>query len=709
MKRIIYVFLILLFLALLAAGYLWIQFRKIAQWNENQRRIAFSEFQKSAKCPEEVLKIEEHHPFEFSDPAEKCYTREQLKYTKIKIPPAWNLCFESDKKHGEKGDKITLQGSMIRLRSDSFVAFFNESSQMMNKQGCIFKVTVSGDGRISPYIYNLSNSNTGRKEYEKALPPYRISSSFAKDYYFVFPYSECQNNFCVGIKMRGDLDFKGITVYTGRDDRDNITSIVSGKIVETSDIPDPEKSPYPDCLRTLKIMTMEIETVATVPPEFILTVPAFRNRKKTPESDWKKGDIIRFSMIRFQNEHEKIRQIQQSDTLDDFLSERYSLTGTVRPEKVENLIFSQVNLTSEKSRKYVSGYDRPQNPPLTAKEAAARKQRIAAELNRMKAILKTMPASPQELNRQFEKIWEKNRKKYQKTKDGFYWCRQGKSFFALPDSRSFVCEKDISRIVQAIKDLSDYLLLHGVSMVTVICPDCYDISARMMNPEVAGMPDYTAARIVSQLLEQGVETVYFSDEILAHAHDYDLLFYYPPDSHPAYGTQHIAARVIARYLKKAFPEVCRKQYRPEQFTEKPTLYWVSDPIRQQKQDIWKDWFPAGRPSFPKILLDGKPIQADPRSPILLYGNSYLQTPEEWPRFQLFSQLTRELNMGIACMFRAWIHPLTTMSLELLTFPEKYLKGRKVLVFYYGTLFFRHPDVWNIKEQDRANRQHSGTE
>lgn len=683
----------------------------IRRWNAEQKQFAIEQLKRNAHCPEEVIQLDREESFlDLKDAGEKVFTPKNGPVTWGKKDSKLRLFFQENPKKASNS-KVVLNGRSIRLRSDKYVTIFRERA-WTNPVGIILKVRASGRGRIIPYIYCIAD-----KENRYIVPDRqiehsscRISSFMQRDYYFSFSWDSMYKYCCVGIQMRGNLNISLVSVCCGKDRRNKNIAVVSAQVQERSEIPDPKTSPYPDCLHTLKMKTLQVEKGKNIPPEFILVVPSFKNRELTPESKWKPSDMMKVSMIRFQEECETVRRIQQSDTLEDFDSERYSLVYTIPPRKIYCLDNGvRINLPFTKKRKYISGYDRPQNPPLTSREAAARKQRIATELNRMKDILKTMPASPRELNRQFEKIWKKNRKKYQHTEDGIYWCREGKSFFALGELQSFVDEKDISPVVQSIKDLSDYLLVHGISMITVICPNYYDISARMMNPEFSGLPDYNAARIVRQLLEQGVETLYISDEILAHGLDYDLLFHYPSDPHPAYGTQQMAARRIAGYVRKAFPEICRKQYRPEQFTEKPTLYPIPDSIRQQKQNLWKIWFPADGPFYPQILLDGKLIQPDSRSPIMLYGNSFLHSPEQLPQQQLVSELTRELNMGVGSMYRAWIHPLTTMTLELLKDPDKYLKGRKVLVFYYGVIFFHQQQVWNIKELDRINRKNSGTE
>lgn len=135
-------------------------------------------------------------------------------------------------------------------------------------------------------------------------------------------------------------------------------------------------------------------------------------------------------------------------------------------------------------------------------------------------------------------------------------------------------------------------------------------------------------------------------------------------------------------------------------------YTVTDPIRVVNQKLWDIWFPQGRPFYQQVLLNGKPIGSDPSSPIMLYGNSYLYTPEDLPGLYLASALTRELKRGIDVMFRPGYHPLMSMLLDLLERPEQYLKGRKVCVFYYGVPFFRAAKIWNIRELDQIKRRNS---
>ena len=707
MKR-IYWLLILLFLVLLPAGYLCYESRRTVQSNEKQRQDAFAALRKSARCPAELLKTEEIHFSSGSKIGEKSYDETQFSDSPIKAGPSWQLSFLPDGERKKK-NRITLKNGQVRVRSDSYAALQYEKPQI-NTAGCVFKVRVSGRGRISPYLYNWGNIDTDKKENEICIPPHRVSTLFAKDYYFTFPFEKCHDDFSFGIRMRGNLDIEEITVYVAEDSRKDKTVVVIGKILEASEIPEPAKSSYPDCLYTLKVKVLSLEKWLSVPREFILIAPAFFDRRKAPEAVWKPGDMLRFSMIRFQDETEKVRQIQQSDTLDDFTSERYSLTYMVKPEKVKILRSGDLgdSLCTEQ-RKYVSGYDRPQNPPLSEAEKTARAARIAAEQDRMRKILSGLtPAAVSELNRKYDEAWKENRKQYPKAKNEIFWCRKGNSYYALGPLYPFCnVTADLSRTIQSIKDLSDYLKVHGICMIAVVCPHYYDISARVMNPEFKSVPDYNAAYVVDLLLKNDVEALYFSDEILAQASEHGLLFMYPFDVHPASGVQQIAARKIVRYLKKAFPEVCKPTYRPEMFSQKQTPY----PLPEEKDlagvdpGFLKGWYSPERPVYyTEYLLNGKTIKPVPDSPLLLYSNSFLNTPG---MDYLLRTLTYEMGTGWRRMWRPIKHPLTSMLLDLLNYPEKYLKGCKVCIYYVGVRHIYDQNVWNIRELDRLNRMNAG--
>ena len=688
--------------------------RSIRCWNVNQKQTAFDRLRKNARCPAEEFQLGEEQSFlNIQEIPEKVYTSEKSSYSWGEENSKIRLLFEVKAKKKKTG-KVIFNRSSIQVRSDIYATLFS-GRPWKNPDGMILKITVSGWGRIVPYLYCMQDQHMvdGVPDRQINHSSCRIASFRPRDYYFSFQCDPKYTRFCVGIDMRGDLNITGISVICGRDRREGNIAVVAARVQEVSEIPDPQKSPYPDCLHTLKMKTLQIERGKSVPQEFVLAVPSFKNRKRAPESKWKKNDVIFLSMIRFQEESEAVRNIQLSDTLDEFDSERYSLVYSVQPRKIYLLDTGiMVNPSFGKKTKYISGYDRPQNSPLTGREIAARRQRIAVELNKMKQVMGTMQASPQELNRRFEAVWTKNRQLHRYKKIGesdVYWCRQGKSYFACESSHQFIAEKDISPVIRSIKELSDYLLVHGVSMIVVVCPYYKDISARMMNPGMENIPDYNAAGIAKQLLEQGVETMYISDEILAHARDYDIMFYYPFDLHPAYGTQQIVARMIARYLRKTFPEICRERYRREQFTEKPSPYHVRDIVLEKSRCLWDIWFPKGKPVYPEILLDDKPIRQDPGSPVMLYGNSFLYTPGSPEQKYLLSALTRELKMGVGVMYRTWIDPLTTMSLELLQKPEIYLKGRKVCIFYYSVSYFWQIKVWNIKDLDQIMRKNSQTQ
>ena len=670
--------------------------RSIRQQNARQRESAVGQLKKSVPCPEEMFQLSEEEPLlDLKDSPEIVMDNNS--------PDSWWLHFE-----GEKKGHAVLKGRSIRLRSDDYLNMIN-NRQPIDAHGIVMKITVSGRGRICPYILCQTDKNILGRERNRIItsPAYRVSSLWTKDYYFPLLKDPVHDFFYAGIRIRGNLNISQISVFKGTDRRERNIATVSAQILDASEIPEPEKSSYPDCNYSLKMKVRQVEKGENLPQEFVLLAPAFRNRKKTPESLWRKGDTIRLSMIRFQEESETIRRIQQSDTLDDFDSERFSLVYSIRPRKVFLLKTGvHVNSSFRKREKYVSGYDRPQNPPLTPQETAVRDRRIAVQLKKMKSILETMKQTPEELNQEYDRIWEKNRKNFHLHGKDIYWVKQGKSFFAYQHRPGdFYWTGDISQTILSIKELSDYLLRHGVSMIVVICPYSYDLSARMMNPEFAKMPDYNAANIARQLLEQKVEALYVSDEVSAHAHDYDLMFFYP-DVHPAYGAQQVVSQVIARYLRTEFPEICRPKYRPGQFEKKWLPYPDIRDFLRENTKLWDIAFPQQRPLYQHITLNGKTILSDPDSPVILYSNSFLHTPEKLPGMYLNSLLTEKLRMGFYIMFRIATEPLTSMTLELLQDPEKFLKGRKVCFFYYGASKFRQTRIWNIRELDQIKRQNS---
>ena len=679
--------------AMLYAGYAT---RSIRRWNEEQRRNAIEQLKNKAGCPPEMFQLSAEEPFlDLKDAPETIIND--------KSPKSWWHYFE-----GKKKGHAVLKGRSIRLRSDDYLNIIN-NRPLKHAHGIVMKVSVSGRGRICPYISCQSDKNIlgGDRNRIISTAAYRVSSLWMKDYFFPLPKDPVHDFFYAGIRIRGNLNIAQIAIFTGTDRREQNIATVSARILETSEVPNPEKSSYPDCNCALKMKTLQIEKGKNIPQEFVLLAPAFRNRKKTPESQWKKDDIIRLSMIRFQEEREAVRQIQQADTIEDFDSERFSLVYSVQPRKILLLKSGvRVNPSFRKREKYISGYDRPQNPALTPRETTARNRRITVQREKIKKILETMKQTPDELNREYERIWEKNRKRHHLFGKDLYWVKQGNSCFVYQHRpSSFYWTGDISQTILSIKALSDYLLVHGIAMIVVICPYSNDISARIMNPELAGMPDWNAANIARQLLEQKVEALYISDEVAAHARDYDLMFCYP-EEHPAYGTQQIAAGMIARYLQKEFPEICRPKYRPDELTRKWIPYPGIEEILQENWKLWDICFGKKIPLYQHVMLNGKTIPSDPASPIILYGNSYLHTPEALPGIYLASLLTDKLKMGFTVMFRIATQPLTSMSLELLQEPEKYLKGKKVCIFYYGTTHFRQTRIWNIRELDQIKRQNS---
>ena len=690
----------------LFGGYAFYMSRSIRQWNEGQKKSAFEQLKKNASCPAEYLRVEKSLFPYWNDSSEKVYEQKKYEGSTVQLTKATTLAFMPSSGEETSG-KITIKGRTIRLCSDSYVRLFNYTMHEI-PQGIIMKVTASGRGRLQPLVYYPGGFDTGIKDSE-SVRNVRVSSWWEKDHYFYFPPDPRYETLNVGIQIRGYLEIGNIEIYQGKDVRAPKIGILTAKVEEVSEIPDAKTSPYPDCLYTLKMKTLNLEKLIPVSKEFILIAPAFKNRKKRAETQWKPGDMIHLSMIPFHDAPENIRKIQQSDTLDDFTSERYALINSIRPMRVKQLKTATMPESAfGEAKTYVSGYDKPQNPELTRQELTARRKRISAESRRIRKIMSQMPRDVNELNRNYDRIWQKNQKKYYPFQSQIFLSRQGKACFALGPIQ-FVRTKDIAKAVHAVKELSDYLLGHGILPVLVICPHYYDISARVMNPEFGLMPDFNSAQITERLLEEGVETLYFSDEILKHAKDHELLYQYPLDGHPAWGTQLTAAKAIGNYLKKNFPEICKPSYRPEMFTETRARYSgfqdfdaeskTGQGANEQKTSAVKPMY------YPVYLLKGKPIKPDPKAELMLYGNSFLMSPQ--PNY-LLSLLSHELGCGFREIYRPLSHPLTTVLLDLLEHPELFLKGCKVCVLYLPAWSFYSNDCWNIREIDRIKRQNSAS-
>ena len=457
-------------------------------------------------------------------------------------------------------------------------------------------------------------------------------------------------------------------------------TIAEGHLEAVSKLPVPEKSDYPDCYFTAKIRLEKILSGKPVPKEIQLAIPGFYGRKATEYAKFKSDDIVRVKLVKFDSLDDKRKSIQQADDLNIFDLENYFVIGAVKTNAVspgENVIdFSGPVF-------YRSPWDHPVNPPVSEEAKAAKRAFIERDLKKLNAALSDIEGQKAELNRRFSE-WLKKPEGCQSLEFDsrkYWWKNCNGAFFALPASRQQkISSGEISKEnIEALKVLRDYLEVHGVQFMIQVIPDRFDIASRIMVPGCKQITDFRSALCVRSLLEAGIEAIYSNENLMKNYNKYELMFFYPNNEHPHDGCQDALTDLIPERLVR-YGKNLRYNCDPKLFSTKDDPRVFSSPAIGG----WPDRADIGRhsPGEPithkEFYYNGKKLGSKTDSPILVIGNSHIQTPMEDSSYT--AHLGLKTNI-IAHDFRiSALGPFSAIPLALFNDPERYLKGKSVCIF-----------------------------
>ena len=520
--------------------------------------------------------------------------------------------------------------------------------------------------------------------------------------------------FQVMLTISGNVILKKFTLEELPDDltNDNI-SVIEGMVVDRSPLPDPQKSDYPDCRFTVFFEGNSIISGASCPQKLQLVIDGFVNRKLLKASAIKTGDKIRCTIIPFERLPEEKKTIQQSDTLDLFELTNYYV---LEMGKVKSFSANSAIPFADRQQKYVSIFQRAINPPLDDDARNSQRRAIKDSLTQINQMLVPYAdeAELKKLEDRFSKAWNA-----EKAKDSpgvnrcgagnkIVWRNIDNSFWALPEDYNLVPKYRVldKGNLNALLALQEFLNVHGCQLMIGIVPDYYAISARVINREFRNVPDFGSAWLIQQLLSNNLEAVYFSDKLVKEFNRYQFAFFYPQDGHPSDTTQDIMTDAFAHRLSRYnLPETLDKDlFSTDMF---PHVHENSkDFLFPKNCDIG-----SNRAETPyrcrRVLYNGKEVFPDQQSPVLILGNSFIQYPMKYPE-SFPSLLASKMHMGIATNRVGSLGPMTTVINQLLANPEKYLKGKKVVILVMGIAHFSFDGNFNnIRIMDEQMLQLSG--
>ncbi len=483
-------------------------------------------------------------------------------------------------------------------------------------------------------------------------------------------------------------------------------TVVQGEITVRSALPDPAASDYPDCRFSAQFSGFSILEGAPCPRDIALVLDGFKNFRNTAFNEFKAGDKVKLKITPFESLPDAMKQQQQADDLQLFeLENYYVLDGGKIDRYEENQLRTDTVPFAETGEKYIPLTERKLNPPITDEAAAEQQKCIKGDLEKITARLNTYenPKTRTQLNQKFASALkaeaDRDKPGFNRTDNGnSLWRRKGKSYWKLPLSKQLLPTK-IPQITEnnmkALLALRDICEANGVQFILSVVPNSSDIAARVILPEFAPVPDRTAWT-AKQLLEAGIGTIYATPEIVADHDRYMFAYEFPLDGHhPADTVQDILTGIAAERLQRFhFPPMLDRGKFSFPVLESKNKSWKNLPENCDTGDL-----PAGsRPVYREVYYDGKPLPRDPGSPVMVIGNSYIRSPfgdaSEQEHYAYPSLLAAKLGTGTDSFRKSSFSICTTFMQDLVNTPERFLKGKKVLIMQIGAGMINAEQPWS---------------
>lgn len=534
----------------------------------------------------------------------------------------------------------------------------------------IAEYEISGKGELVLGAYGY-----GTDSYPNALETHKLDSAEPVTFRVPLGFKLPVDQFRPVLGVNGNVHVSKFVIYAAAV---RPGSVVEGELLEVSKLPDPATADYPDCNYTAKFRGHQIVRGESVPCDINLVLPGFRNRELSRAAAFKPGDQIRVKLVAFGALPPAGQQISQADDLQLLELESFSAEDAIPVSRYAS-IDRTVPFRGPQDQ-VTSIFDLKINPPVSANAAAAKEAAVRRDLNALQIKLAALGVAEDELNRDFSEIWSSRRQGLARLPDtDLFWGAADGAFFALPGEYALLRPQPLpEEKVRAITALKDFCEANGVQLIIQVIPDMYALSARVLNPEFRRVADIRSAEAAKQLLEQGVEAVYTMDDLLRGYGEFEFTFCYPANGHPAEGCQQIltrqAAQRLARYGLAADPAA--------KFTS-ARLPMYGDMAYPSGVDVGSHH--AGEPILCRhVMNNGQAIASDPKSPVLVIGNSFIQTP--MPADTYGAYLAEKIGFVPHIFQVSGDDSIDVIVFELSRNPRLYLSGKKAVILPISAAF-----------------------
>lgn len=451
-----------------------------------------------------------------------------------------------------------------------------------------------------------------------------------------------------------------------------------GRIVATSQLPNPKTSPYTDCLFTLTVAPHNSDE-----PHVLLTLEGFIDRTLTPYAKLQPGDLVRIEKAHYFEDMSKTYQARQ--IVDDIVRLDLPLLAGIKASKIS--AFSPSTGALLPSPKRQAGGLVPELPDRSVREARAEAMRN--DLRRLEAI-RAAHGSWADWHRDLAPFREELSTKLAKTETAYL--HTNRFFFSDIDSSiGFQWSDDDPRYQRVLNSLAKMRLEFskaGTDLIVVPIPmkSMVYAEAFVENPPVDRVLQPYWYKFMSDCLARDIEVVdlmpRFQEDVMKE--DVTLYHYNTLDGHPTGQGAIAAAEEIGKRLDRYT------------FRHPPVAYKVQKTHYRYKS-AEQLLFQPTLPFYAEVVLglDDRYAPADETSEILVIGDSMLTAPPFCKGASLGAHIMR--LAGIPCTFfkRPGSAPQIGTSLARVQDPT-WFSNRKVCIFIFAGVYLHRDDVpWGL--------------
>lgn len=436
---------------------------------------------------------------------------------------------------------------------------------------------------------------------------------------------------------------------------------VNLKVLEVSQVPDPQSAPYADALVALKSEVITAQPDKTKNTKIIILCQAFKDRKLCPPAQFRVGDLLEATLIEFTGAAHEIQRWQQIDDIMDFELPQYYAE---KIEKVKN--FSRMSATLPDQNQKKVDNEPEWTDSRTQTEKSDRTAAIAADLERVRQLEK--------IHGGFDAWYAELADVHRFLKDPANYDKSktiNGAFFSTPQKIGDVIQgllkKPVSGQVPPLAGallLKQYLEQRGVDLMVVNLPNSYELSCDLFYPGKMPKDKISSPyrlQVQKQFLENGIEIIDPYPEMLRHRFDYSQIFRYNlKDRHVFWPANEILAELIGQRLQRY--DFFVKGNQADFETVEKTM--------RDGFDIREIRFRGNKPNF-----DSKEF-SDPTSLIVYTGDSQSYDPTLTSALPAY--LGKQTGLTVSVVARVMASGPSKLR-DLIKLPPDFWNGKKVCI------------------------------